>query len=67
MGNFNLITQFKVNGTTGEGPSMNVEERKCISEVWLKEAKKHDIHVMVQIGGAPLPDVIALVKQYVMI
>lgn len=56
------MCNFSVHGTTGEGPSMTYEERKRVSEVWLKEAKKYDIHVMLQIGGAPFPDVIALVK-----
>ncbi|RZC40913.1 DHDPS domain containing protein [Asbolus verrucosus] len=51
-----------VNGTSGEGMSMNVEERKRVTEEWVKAVKKTNQHLMVQIGGAPLPDVLELAK-----
>lgn len=41
--------------------SMNVEERKAVAEAWLKAAKSTKQHVMVQIGGTNLPDVLELV------
>lgn len=52
---------FVVNGTSGEGMSMNVDERKAVTEAWLKAAKTTKQHVMVQVGGTNLPDVLELV------
>lgn len=40
---------------------MNVEERKAVAEAWLKAAKNTKQHVMVQVGGTNLPDVLELV------
>ncbi|CAL1674738.1 unnamed protein product [Lasius platythorax] len=56
------INGILVNGTSGEGMSMSVAERKLITEVWVKAAKSTKQHLMIQIGGAPLPDVIELAK-----
>lgn len=50
-----------VNGTSGEGPSLTVNERKSLCEEWSKAVKTTKQHLMVQIGGAPLPDVLELV------
>lgn len=49
-----------VNGTTGEGPVLSLAERKLVTEKWWQAATKHDLTLMVQIGGAPLPDVIEM-------
>lgn len=46
-----------VNGTNGEGPLMSVDERKTNAEAWVDAAKETKQHVMVQVGGCPLPDV----------
>lgn len=51
-----------VNGTTGEGTSMNLLERKAIAEAWSEAVKSTKQHLMIQVGGAPLPDVIELAK-----
>lgn len=51
-----------VNGTSGEGMSMNVKERKLVTEAWVKAVETTNQHLMVQVGGAPLPDVIELVS-----
>ncbi|XP_011634064.1 N-acetylneuraminate lyase-like isoform X3 [Pogonomyrmex barbatus] len=53
-----------VNGTSGEGMSMSVAERKLVTEAWVKAVgfKKTKLHLMIQVGGAPLPDVIELAK-----
>ncbi|XP_048504795.1 N-acetylneuraminate lyase-like isoform X2 [Athalia rosae] len=56
------ITGVLVNGTSGEGPLLNVEERKAIAEAWVRASKATNLHLMLQIGGAPLPDVIELAK-----
>jgi N-acetylneuraminate lyase len=41
--------------------SMSVAERKLITKTWVKAVKKTKQHLMIQVGGAPLPDVIELV------
>lgn len=49
-----------VNGTTGEGTVMSVAERKKVAEAWSVASKKHNLTLMVQVGGAPLCDVYEL-------
>ncbi|KAG8229853.1 hypothetical protein J437_LFUL009128 [Ladona fulva] len=49
-----------VNGTTGEGMSMSVEERQKVTEIWKDVSKSTGLNVMVQVGGAPFPDVVKL-------
>jgi len=51
-----------VNGTSGEGPVMSIDERKLVSEIWKSACKKYNITMMVQIGGASLKDVITLAR-----
>lgn len=45
--------------------SMNVNERKQTTEEWVKAVKITKQHLMVQIGGAPLPDVLELVRCHI--
>lgn len=40
---------------------MNTDERKAVTEAWLQATKSTKQHVMVQIGGTNLPDVLELV------
>lgn len=40
-----------VNGTTGEGTLLTVDERKKITEKWREVCTKHDIYLMVMITG----------------
>lgn len=47
--------------TSGEGPALSVPERKALTEEWVKAIKSTKLHLMVLIGGAPLPDVLELV------
>ncbi|XP_012225267.1 N-acetylneuraminate lyase-like [Linepithema humile] len=56
------INGILVNGTSGEGMSMSVVERKLIAEAWAKAVKKTRQHLMIQVGGTSLPDVIELAK-----
>ncbi|XP_076763054.1 N-acetylneuraminate lyase-like [Xylocopa sonorina] len=56
------ITGILVNGTTGEGPSMSASERKSVAEAWANVTKRTKQHLMIQVGGAPLPDVLELAK-----
>lgn len=41
---------------------MSVAERKLVAEAWAKAVRTTKQHLMVQIGGAPLPDVLELVR-----
>ncbi|GJQ84408.1 hypothetical protein Trydic_g3883 [Trypoxylus dichotomus] len=58
----NGIKGVLVNGTTGEGMSQSVQERKLLAEKWMEAKKTTNQHVMIQIGGAPLPDVLEFAK-----
>ncbi|XP_011307907.1 N-acetylneuraminate lyase-like [Fopius arisanus] len=58
----NGVNGVLVNGTTGEGMSMSVDERKHVAESWANTVKETNQHLMIQVGGAPLPDVIELAK-----
>ncbi|KAG9432537.1 N-acetylneuraminate lyase [Apis mellifera carnica] len=51
-----------VNGTSGEGPSMSLIERKLVAEAWANAVKTTKQHLMIQVGGASLPDVLELAK-----
>ncbi|XP_018568553.2 N-acetylneuraminate lyase-like isoform X1 [Anoplophora glabripennis] len=51
-----------VHGTSGEGMSMTVAERKSVVEEWVKAVKITKQHLMVQVGGCPLPDALELAK-----
>lgn len=42
--------------------SMNVQTRKMVAEEWKKACKETQQMLMVQVGGAPLPDVLELVR-----
>ncbi|XP_060520137.1 N-acetylneuraminate lyase-like [Cylas formicarius] len=56
------INGVLVHGTTGEGVSLSVEEREKVTEAWLQAVKQTKQHLMVQVGGCPLPDAIRLAK-----
>ncbi|XP_014219182.1 N-acetylneuraminate lyase isoform X1 [Copidosoma floridanum] len=51
------VTGILVNGTTGEGTSLSIAERKRVAEVWAGAVKKTKQHLMIQVGGASLADV----------
>ena len=44
---------------------MSVAERKLVTEAWVKAVKETKQHLMIQVGGAPLPDVIELVNIFI--
>lgn len=50
-----------MNGTSGEGMSLSVEERKQTAERWQQVSTELKITTMIQIGGAAFADVIELV------
>lgn len=41
---------------------MSVSERKQVAETWAMAVKTTKQHLMIQVGGAPLPDVLELVR-----
>ncbi|XP_034036097.1 N-acetylneuraminate lyase isoform X2 [Thalassophryne amazonica] len=45
-----------VNGTTGEGMSLSVEERKLLAKHWCEKAKEKNVHVIVHVGCMSLKD-----------
>lgn len=53
-----------MNGTSGEGMSLSVVERKQTAERWQKVSEELKITTMIQIGGAAFADVIELVNNY---
>lgn len=55
-----MISGVLINGVVGEGPIMRVRERKANCEYWQRAAVRHNLMIMVQVGGAPLPDVLSL-------
>lgn len=57
---------FSVGATSGEGQALSVPERKSLAEEWMKAIKSTKLHLMVHIGGAPLPDVLELVSHKIL-
>ncbi|XP_023171974.1 N-acetylneuraminate lyase B-like isoform X2 [Drosophila hydei] len=55
-----MISGVLINGVVGEGPMMRVRERKANCEYWQRAAVRHNLMIMVQVGGAPLADVVSL-------
>lgn len=41
---------------------MSITERKLVTEAWVRAVKETKQHLMIQVGGAPLPDIIELVS-----
>lgn len=51
-----------VNGTTGEGPSLTVEERKNVARRWCEIARGTNLQVLVHVGGECLQDCVELAR-----
>lgn len=51
-----------IGATSGEGTSLSVKERKNLTEAWAQAVKSTHQHLMVQVGGAPFPDVLELAR-----
>nr|XP_021141375.1 N-acetylneuraminate lyase isoform X2 [Columba livia] len=45
-----------VNGTTGEGLSLSIQERKRLAEEWVCQGKDKLDHVIIQVGALSLPE-----------
>lgn len=59
--NKNLVLLILVNDIAGEGMSLTIRERMDLLDTWSETCEKTNQFLMVQIGGAPLKDVIELV------
>lgn len=46
-----------VNGFTGEGMTLQVDERKRLAEEWFKVTRKYQLTMLLNIGGAAVADV----------
>ena len=51
-----------VNGMTGEGTTLTVDERKRLAEKWVEVTRKYDLKMLLNIGGLDLPDVYELAE-----
>lgn len=49
-----------VNGVTGEGMTLRVDERKRLAEEWLKVSRKYGLTMLLVIGGIDITDVYEL-------
>lgn len=61
-----VVLTIPVNGTSGEGVSMTVDERKATTEAWAAAVKETEQVLMVQVGGACLKDVQGMVNSAVL-
>lgn len=51
-----------VNGTTGEGTTLRIDERKRLAEEWLAACRKYGVTMMIQIGGCDILSVFELAQ-----
>jgi N-acetylneuraminate lyase len=58
----NNVTGAFIAGTTGEGLSMSVEERRDLATAWREAASKHQVKLVVHVGAAAQCDAVALAE-----
>lgn len=51
-----------VNGMTGEGMTLRTEERKLLAEEWRKVTRKHQLTMLLNVGGTNVADVYELTE-----
>ncbi|CAB3248852.1 unnamed protein product [Arctia plantaginis] len=56
------IKSVLVGGTTGEHMTLSVADRKDVIDAWLEVSGCKGLHIQVQVGGAPLADVLELAR-----
>ncbi|XP_060535305.1 N-acetylneuraminate lyase B-like isoform X2 [Cylas formicarius] len=56
------IQGILITGTIGEGMNMKLDERKTLIEAWAKTVKATHQHLMVQVGGTCLSNVLELAR-----
>ncbi|XP_050667429.1 N-acetylneuraminate lyase-like isoform X2 [Leptidea sinapis] len=59
----NGVTGVLVGGTASQHMCLSVIDRKRVIEEWVK-ASKGKLHIMAQVGGAPMADVLDLTQHY---
>ncbi|XP_062437073.1 N-acetylneuraminate lyase isoform X4 [Rhea pennata] len=50
------VKNIFVNGTTGEGLALSVQERKQLAEEWVRQGKDKLDHVIIHVGALSLPE-----------
>ncbi|XP_066481808.1 N-acetylneuraminate lyase isoform X2 [Tiliqua scincoides] len=56
------VRSIFVNGTTGEGLSLSIQERKQLAEEWITKGKDKLDHVIIHVGALSLPESKGLAK-----
>lgn len=51
-----------INGMTGEGMTLTMDERKKLTEKWLEVTRKYEMKMIVNIGGLNLPETYELAE-----
>lgn len=51
-----------VNGMTGEGTTLTIDERKRLAEKWFEVTRKYDLKMLLNIGGLDLPEIYELAE-----
>lgn len=51
-----------VNGMTGEGMTLTMDERKRITEKWFEVTRKYDMKMLLNIGGLDLAEIYELAE-----
>lgn len=51
-----------VNGSTGEGMTLTVDERVKLAEKWFEVTRKYDLKMLLNIGGLDLPELYLLAE-----
>lgn len=46
-----------INGYTGEGMTLRLDERKRLADEWFRATRKHQLKMLLNIGGAAIADV----------
>ncbi|NXC36365.1 NPL lyase, partial [Campylorhamphus procurvoides] len=54
--NVQNVKNVFVNGTTGEGLSLSIQERKQLAEEWMYQGKDKLDHVIIHVGALSLPE-----------
>lgn len=56
------MTGVMVNGLTGEGTTLTIEERIKLMGIWVEVARKYDMKLFVNLESTNLPEVYQLAK-----
>lgn len=51
-----------VNGFTGEGMTLRVDERKRLAEEWFRVTRKHQLKMLLNVGGTSIAEVYELTE-----